>query len=79
MEFQSYHAIVACVAAGSGIAVVPRSVIKITPGAREVAATPLPGRIGKARTQLVWRSGYHSVALDAMKTLIDAPELNTVK
>jgi DNA-binding transcriptional LysR family regulator len=76
MEFQSYHAIVACVAAGSGIAVVPRSVIKITPGAREVAATPLPGRIAKARTQLVWRSGYHSVALDAMKTLIDALELN---
>src|SRR2546423_282524 len=27
MEFGSYHAIVACVAAGSGIAVVPRTII----------------------------------------------------
>jgi len=70
MEFQSYHAIVACVAAGSGIAVVPRSVIKITPGAQEVVATPLPDNVAKARTQLVWRSRHHSVALEAMKKLM---------
>jgi DNA-binding transcriptional LysR family regulator len=74
MEFQSYHAIVACVAAGSGIAIVPRSVVRITPGAREVVATPLPGKIANARTQLVWQSGHHSIALDAMKKLIDVPE-----
>src|SRR6185295_16043429 len=37
MEFQSYHAIVACVAAGSGIAIVPRSVIAMARGAREVS------------------------------------------
>src|SRR6185436_5677255 len=30
IEFQSYHAIVACVAAGSGIAVVPRAVLGLT-------------------------------------------------
>lgn len=70
MEFQSYHAIVACVAAGSGIAIVPRSVIKITPGARQVLATPLPDNVANARTQLVWRSQHHSVALEAMKKLM---------
>jgi DNA-binding transcriptional LysR family regulator len=56
MEFQSYHAIVACVAAGSGIAVIPRSVLAMTRGAREVIVNPLPhlatgtsfGRIGGA-------------------------------
>src|SRR6266850_2556103 len=36
MEYGSYHAIVACVAAGSGIAVVPRSVIRALRPEREV-------------------------------------------
>jgi DNA-binding transcriptional LysR family regulator len=70
MEFQSYHAIVACVAAGCGIAVVPRSVIRATPGQAEVSVTALPGAIAKTRTQLVWRPGYQSTALDALKRLL---------
>jgi DNA-binding transcriptional LysR family regulator len=70
MEFQSYHAIVACVAAGAGVAVVPRSVIEMTPGGREVVATKLPPDIARAKTQLVWRAGHHSVALEAMKGLL---------
>ena len=70
MEFQSYHAIVACVAAGSGIAVVPRSVIEMTRGAREVIISPLPATIAKARTQLIWRPEHHSVALEALQKLL---------
>src|SRR5215467_7131774 len=42
MEFQSYHAIVACVAAGSGIAVVPRSVLEMTRASDQVNVTSLP-------------------------------------
>jgi DNA-binding transcriptional LysR family regulator len=70
LEFQSYHAIVACVAAGSGIAVVPRSVIEMTRAGREVALTPLPAHIARARTQLVWLPAHHSVALEALKKLL---------
>lgn len=70
MEFQSYHAIVLCVAAGSGIALVPRSVIASTAGAREVVVNPLPSSIAKARTHLVWREGHRSVALDALRALL---------
>lgn len=70
MEFQSYHAIIACVAAGSGIAIVPRSVIETTPGAREIRITPLPRDIARARTQLIWRTGHRSVTLEAMKKLL---------
>lgn len=69
MEFQSYHAIVACVAAGSGLAVVPRAVLELTRADRNVAMTALPARIAKTRTQLVWRREHHSAALDAMKNL----------
>ena len=75
LEFQSYHAIVACVAAGSGIAVVPRSVMAMTRAGREIALTPLPAHIAKARTQLVWRPEHHSVALEALKKLLAAAEL----
>ena len=67
MEFGSYHAIVACVAAGSGIAIVPRAVIRLVDAENGVALHPLPPDIAKARTLLVWRSGHHSVALGALQ------------
>jgi DNA-binding transcriptional LysR family regulator len=70
MEFQSYHAIIACVAAGTGIAIVPRSVIETTLARREIRITSLPSDIAKARTQLVWRPGHSSIALEAMKQLL---------
>src|SRR5579862_1165971 len=70
MEFQSNHAIVACVAAGSGIAVVPRSVIEMTRAARQVIVNLLPAGIARARTHLVWRVEHHSVALVALRELL---------
>jgi DNA-binding transcriptional LysR family regulator len=72
MEFQSYHAIVACVAAGTGIAVVPKSVLEMTGAARQVGVFPLPPAIAKAKTHLAWRPNHHSVALDAMKAVVTA-------
>jgi DNA-binding transcriptional LysR family regulator len=67
MEFASYHAIVACVAAGTGIAVVPRSIVRVARVKGEITALPLPLAVSKARTVLVWRRGHQSIALDAMK------------
>ena len=67
MEFGSYHAIIACVSAGAGIAVVPRSVLKLANVARQVLVEDLPERIAKARTMLAWRAGHQSIALDALR------------
>lgn len=67
LEFGSYHAIVACVAAGAGIAVVPRSVIRVSVAASGVSTHPLPSAVSRARTFLVWRRGHRSIALDAMR------------
>ena len=72
IEFQSYHAIIACVAAGSGIAVVPRAVLGLTRAGPNVTITSLPAKIAKTRTQLVWRRDHQSATLDAMKGLFDA-------
>ncbi len=70
MEFGSYHAIVACVAAGAGIAVVPRSVIRVSLATADVATHPLPPAVSQARTFLVWRQGHRSVALEALRAEI---------
>ena len=72
MEYGSYHAIVACVAAGSGIAVVPRSVIRAVRPEKEVRIHPLPKDIAAAKTQLVWRAGHRSSALDALRATLGA-------
>src|SRR6185295_9188642 len=44
MEYGSYHAIAACVAAGSGIAVVPKSVLRATGVEAQVAVHALPAK-----------------------------------
>jgi DNA-binding transcriptional LysR family regulator len=67
MEYGSYHAIVACVAAGAGIAAIPRSVLRLTGAEGQVAVHPLPQGVSRARTQLVWRRGHQSAALDALR------------
>lgn len=70
LELASYHAIVACVAAGSGIAIVPRSVLGVVRADDDVAVFELPPTVARARTCLVWRRGHQSVALEAMKQLL---------
>jgi DNA-binding transcriptional LysR family regulator len=70
MEYGSYHAIVACVAAGSGIAVVPQSVIRALRPEKEVRIQALPKDIALAKTQLVWRQGHSSSALNALKATL---------
>lgn len=67
MEFGSYHAIVACVAAGTGIAIVPRSVLRVTRAERDVSMSALPPAVATARTCLVWRQGHQSIVLDALR------------
>ena len=67
MEYGSYHAITACVAAGGGIAVVPKSVLRTTGVEGQVAVHPLPSSVAAAKTMLVWRAGHRSAPLDALR------------
>jgi DNA-binding transcriptional LysR family regulator len=70
IEFQSYHAIIACVAAGSGIAVASHAVVDLARGARNLTVTTLPAHVAKTRTHLAWRPGHRSVTLEALKKLL---------
>jgi len=67
MEFGSYHAIVACVAAGTGIAIVPRAVIRAVLGVESVAICALPSAVAETRTCLVSRRGHQSIAFTALR------------
>jgi DNA-binding transcriptional LysR family regulator len=67
MEYGSYHAIVACVAAGAGVAVVPKSVLRVTGMQAQIAVHSLPAKVAHAKTMLVWRRGHESAPLEALR------------
>jgi DNA-binding transcriptional LysR family regulator len=73
LDLSSYHAIVACVASGSGIAIAPRSVLETIRGAKAIAVYPLPGK-KTVTTSLIWRKGETSLALKALRTELGAPK-----
>lgn len=70
LELGSYHAIVACVASGTGIAFVPRSVLQTVRRKEGVAVYPLRANGGASTTSLVWRKGEPSLPLKALQAEI---------
>jgi len=69
LEFRSYHAIVACVASGTGIALVPESVLDAMRDTH-VLRHAIPKAQANITTPLVWRHGEISPPVLAMRTLI---------
>ena len=65
LELASYHAMIACVAAGTGFAVVPKSVLATLRSAACISQHTLPKRIAFSRTHLVWH-GEPSSSLHAL-------------
>jgi DNA-binding transcriptional LysR family regulator len=72
LELASYHAIVACVASGTGIAIVPRSVLETIRHDEGVAVYPLGKGQGASTTALAWRKGELSPPLKALQVEIAA-------
>jgi len=72
LELASYHAIVACVASGTGIAIVPRSVLETIRHDEGVAVHPLGKEKGASTTALAWRKGELSPPLKALQAEIAA-------
>lgn len=69
IEFASYQGMIACVVAGTGFAIVPRSVLAALQATDKVNRHRLPDRIATNRTHLVWR-GQPSLALEALFDLL---------
>ncbi|WP_323120858.1 LysR family transcriptional regulator [Burkholderia alba] len=66
LELGSYHAIVACVAAGAGIAVAPRTVLDAQRDLDNLSVHPLAG-FAPIDTLLIWRQGHASAALNVLR------------
>jgi DNA-binding transcriptional LysR family regulator len=69
LEFASYQAMIACVAAGTGFAIVPRSLLTALKAASDVREHELPARLRRNRTHLVW-NGAPSTALERLQELL---------
>jgi len=74
LEFASYQAMIACVAAGTGIAVVPKSTLDALRVGKDIRRHPLPKRFSYSRTHLVW-NGEPSPLLRSLLALL--PNLET--
>lgn len=72
LDLGSYHAIVACVAAGTGVAIVPSQVLDHAVLGTAVQRHPLPARLRRNRTHLVW-TGEASAPLRALMDLLPPP------
>ena len=70
LEFASYQAIIACVAAGTGIAIVPRTVLANLGTSIAVRQHELPVRLRENRTHLIW-NGAASPALRGLLEILD--------
>ena len=66
LEMSSYHALLGCVAAGMGVALMPKSVLAAFPGREALSIHPLAGAHGKVRTMLIWRKGVEAPKIRAL-------------
>lgn len=67
LELASCHAIVACVAAGTGIGIMPRSILKAVHAEPRLQVLPLPASYAKVTACLVWQPPQPSTATEALR------------
>jgi DNA-binding transcriptional LysR family regulator len=70
VEITSWHAMLGCVAANMGIAVMPRMLLSTFPNEKYVSVHALPAGLNHAPTVLIWRKGAHSPKIDALMEVL---------
>lgn len=70
-EMESYHGMLACVSAGAGLALMPRSMLDSMPGCATVSVWPLAESSRYLKTWLVWRRGTVSRSLSVFVKLLE--------
>ncbi|MCF4998575.1 LysR family transcriptional regulator [Pseudomonas syringae] len=71
-EMESYHGMLACISAGAGLALMPRSMLQSMPGCATVSVWPLAPEFRSLTTWLVWRRGMVSRSLSMLVQLIES-------
>jgi DNA-binding transcriptional LysR family regulator len=70
IELGSYHAMLGCVVAGMGIALLPKSVLTTFPESKRLAVHRLPPGENRAETVLIWRKGADSPNIAALREIL---------
>src|SRR5689334_6023262 len=70
VELGSYHAMLGCVVAGMGIALLPRSVLTTFPESKRIAVHRLPPGENRADIVLIWRKGAGSPNIEALRQIL---------
>jgi DNA-binding transcriptional LysR family regulator len=70
IELGSYHAMLGCVAAGMGIALLPESVLATFPKTRRLTIHRLPPGENRYETVLIWRKGGGSPNIRALQEVL---------
>jgi DNA-binding transcriptional LysR family regulator len=76
VELGSYHAMLGCVAAGMGIALLPKSVLTTFPESRRLTVHRLPSGENRAETVLIWRKGASSPNIQALQQILSRPQVD---
>lgn len=74
-EIESYHGMLACVSAGAGLALMPRSMLESMPGCAAVSVWPLTDSFRLLNTWLIWRRGTVSQSLNSFVKLLEERDL----
>jgi DNA-binding transcriptional LysR family regulator len=72
IELGSYHAMLGCVVAGMGIALLPRSVLTTFPERKRLSIHLLGPTENRAETVLIWRKGAGSANIRALEEILRA-------
>lgn len=70
IEIASYHAMLGCVIAGMGIALMPLSVLQSLPAHSQISIHKLPHKWNLSVTYLIWRKENKSARIDAMEKIL---------
>jgi DNA-binding transcriptional LysR family regulator len=70
IELGSYHAMLGCVVAGMGIALLPESVLTTFPEGKRLTVHRLPSGENRAETVLIWRKGACSPNIQALRDVL---------
>jgi DNA-binding transcriptional LysR family regulator len=73
VELGSYHAMLGCVVAGMGIALLPKSVLTTFPESKRLTVHRLPPGENRSRTVLIWRKGADSPNISALRQILSRP------
>jgi DNA-binding transcriptional LysR family regulator len=81
IELGSYHAMLGCVVAGMGIALIPKSVLTTFPEKKRLSIHELGRTESRAQTVLIWRKGAGSANVKALEEILrssDVPDSRRV-